>query len=870
MVNVCWRNGRNTKRFEMNIPMKSIIMMIGPTGCGKSTFISQKLKPALNRAFAYKANIQVISSDDYRHKMLDATYDKHDERMAYASDGAFKMMMTHLDAVTTFPVLADFVIIDATNLSEKSRQQFIDKAKEKHYQLVGFCFDFNDREDYFKGTLPEHLYAINQGLKKFKTDTLSEIRRKDFAYFHKIKSKDAEFELTPDPSYVLHTNSILPEFAQYFIVGDLHGCLDEFMALLLSAGFTIENNIIKGLDNTLIVLVGDLVDRGPKVNELLAFLTLNNSRIKTVIGNHDHALQRFIKNGVNDKALNERAAKHFDAFGQMNDVSKALFTDLVEKSSYVLLHDNFVVTHAPCANVNIGKYDFSSLKNQYNCTYGWRRDASSDESYVEGVKQNIHWIFDESKKYDPYHFFGHIACKDRFQVGNKVFLDTGCAYGNKLTGVFFDAKTKRLTFKSVPSPHINETGGDIVDFSLVSKPKLSFESLDFDDKMDVVRHARNKVNFISGTMSPGGSNLENRTLEDVQEAFAYYKSKGIDKVMLQKKYMGSRANMYLFPKDIDKSYMTSRNGFVIRKLELKPLYQKMLDSMYKGFIGENTHLLIIDGELMPWSAMGKGLIDSHFATVGKGAAAEFDMLAETGFEAALAEMQAKFDASGYKDLKNKQKKEELIKTLGESSYRLLSAFDGFKWTTLENQAEHIKIYNKQLDLYGAEGELEFKPFALLKQVMDDGTEKTWFDQSQETVFTAVSEDGYGICDTSDLETAREWFKINVTNADIEGMVVKPLNKVYTPGVAPYMKVRNPNYLTIIYGYDYLIEPKFTRMLEKKSVSNKIKMSIKEYELGKKMLEIPYNDINEQNVAYLDLVAQMVVEEKHEKKLDPRL
>lgn len=854
----------------MNVPLKSIIMMIGPSGCGKSTFIKNQLVPKL-LAQVPNANIQVLSSDAYRQEILGKSLDKHDPLMSYASDGAFKMMMTKLDAVTTFPVVADFVILDATFLSEKSREQFIDKAKACHYLLVGFCFDFSNRDDYFEGVSPASSHIVNAHLKRFKTETLAEIHRKDFAYFHKVKSKNHELSITPDDSYGLGVNAQVPKFSQYFIVGDIHGCLSEFKNLLTTAGFTIEDDIIKGHDDTFIILVGDLVDRGNEINELMAFLTLNKSRFKTVIGNHDHALQRFIKNNVNDKATNERSAKHFDAFAQMTDASKAQFTEIMNSSSYALLHDHFVVTHAPCANVNIGKYDYSSIRNQNNCAYGWRNEVDSDEAFVESIKKSIHWIFDESKKYDPFHFFGHIACKEATVFGNKVFMDTGCVYGNRLSGVFFNVHTKRLTFKWVQSPYINTKGGDIVDFSLVRKSKQSFENLDFEDKMDVVRHARNKVNFISGTMSPGGANLEHRTLEDMREAFEYFKSKKIDKLMVQKKYMGSRANMYLFPKDIDKSYMTSRNGFVIRKIDLKPTYQKMLDLLPKDLIKDDTHLVIIDGELMPWSAMGRGLIDSHFATVGIGAASESDLLAETGFEAALADMNALFENSLFKDLKNQFKKDELIKTMGEGRYRLMSSFDGFKWIPLEMQSEHIKIYNKQLDLYGTEGELEFKGFAILKQVMDNGSERTWFEEKQDTVFTTVSKDEFLVVENTDegLAIAKTWFEARVAEG-IEGVVLKPYEHAYNHGVAPYMKVRNPNYLTIIYGYDYLIEPKFTRMLEKKQVANKIKTSIKEYEIGKKMLEIPYSAISESNVAYLDLVAQMVVEEKHEKNLDPRL
>jgi hypothetical protein len=153
----------------------------------------------------------------------------------------------------------------------------------------------------------------------------------------------------------------------------------------------------------------------------------------------------------------------------------------------------------------------------------------------------------------------------------------------------------------------------------------------------------------------------------------------------------------------------------------------------------------------------------------------------------------------------------------------------------------------------------------------DGNEELFWDQGNDFVFGLVSDDQCLIVSTDDigLDNARKWFD-KIVKEGYEGVVVKPLEKVHIPGIAPYIKVRNPNYLTIIYGYDYIIEPKFTRMLENKNVRNKLRISVKEFEIGKRMLEIPYNEINENNIEYLNLCAQMVIEEKKEKELDPRL
>lgn len=851
----------------MNIPLKSVIMMIGPSGCGKSHFIREKLVPAL-KGMVPNANIQVLSSDDYRREILGKNLDKADDLMSYASEGAFKIMQAKFEAITTWPVSADFIILDATFMGEKSRQQFVDLTRNANYSLTAVCFDFADRDEFFKYTDPKHAWLVGNHLKRFRQEVLGEIKRKDFDFFYKIKSKDAELVMEKDPTYDTMALSILPQFSRYFIVGDIHACYDDFKALLVSAGFTVEDDIIKGNDDTLIVLAGDIADKGPQINELISFIHANQNRIKTIIGNHDHSMIKFITNNVNHKANDERKAKYFDSFAKLTDESKEKFMSIMKGSSYFFLHPHFVVTHAPCANKRIGKMDQRSLKDQGNCSYGWRREFDSDEAFIEGIKKSIHWVFDEAKKYDPYHFFGHIAVAEATVFGNKVFLDTGCAYGNRLTGVFFNAHNRTISFKWVQSTTPkDEANGDIANFKIVKKKDL-FQSLEMEDKFDVVRLARNKVNFISGTMSPCDKNLKNRTLEDMNEAFEYFKSAGVGRVMLQKKYMGSRANMYLFPNDIDRSYMVSRNGFVIKKLELKPLYEKMV----KRFNVQGKDLLfIIDGELMPWSAMGRGLIDSHFKTTGIGLATEADLLEKTGFEAALARMEEKFTASGFKEMKNSQKKKDLMETMGEGNYRLMSSFDGFKWLPLEQQKSAIETYNKQMEIYGSEGELEFKPFALLKMVALDGSEELFFDQPQKAVFDMVSSDESLIVSTDDagLDLAKSWFQARVSEG-IEGVVVKPADKVYITGVAPYMKVRNPNYLTIIYGYDYKTEPKFTKMLEDKSIRNKLKTSIREFEIGKAMLEVPYRDISESNVKYLDLCAEMVAEEKREKTFDPRL
>lgn len=875
----------------MIIPLKSVIMMIGPSGCGKSKFIKDRLVTQL-RSFVPDANIQILSSDGYRREILgkeEKDMSKTDGRMKYASEGAFKLMEAKFDAVTTWPITADFVILDATFIGRHTREQFVEKAKKAQYQLIGFLFDFDDREEYFKYVEdPEHRFLISQHLKRFQKE-LGEIGRKDFDYFYKIKSKDHDIKLEKDESYDQMKLAVLPSLNSYFVVGDLHGCLKEFKELLNSVGFEISGddgdngnnrNRINGNDNTLIILTGDIPDRGNEVSELIDFILVNIDRIKICKGGHDRSLVKYIENGRIDNRIKKDKLKHFDSSEKLSPGDLSKFETIMEGQWYFYVHNHFVITHSPCENRYIGKFDKFSVRKQRSDSYPHHDDYTSEEDYLKDLKEHFSYISSDGKKYDPYHIFGHVAVNSATIVGNKIFLDTGCVYGNKLTGVWINVEYDRvkLKFKSVESNYPKDSSLSIInidDLDIKKDNEIKFESLEFEDKIDILEFAKNKINFISGTMTPCSANRAEKTLEDMREAFSYYRDNGISNVMLQKKYMGSRSNMYLFPKDIEKSYMVSRNGFVIRRLNLKPLYEKMLkfftDNDDKNNRILDSELIIIDGELMPWSALGKSLIESHFTTAGKGVESELQLLEETCFESILEDIKKRYDESGYKDLRKEHKKEDLKKIMGENQYRQMYSFGNFRWVPIKEQMYAINIYNRQIEIYGkSKEELEFKPFAILKVVRNDGEELFW-DRGNIFVFSTVSDDECLIVSTDDigLDSAKKWFD-KVVGEDYEGVVVKPLEKVYTPGIAPYIKVRNPNYLTIIYGYDYLIEPKFTRKIESKNIRNKLRTSIKEFEIGKRLLEIPYNEINENNIRYLDLCAQMVIEEKKEKELDPRL
>ena len=70
---------------------------------------------------------------------------------------------------------------------------------------------------------------------------------------------------------------------------------------------------------------------------------------------------------------------------------------------------------------------------------------------------------------------------------------------------------------------------------------------------------------------------------------------------------------------------------------------------------------------------------------------------------------------------------------------------------------------------------------------------------------------------------------------MEGVVLKP--EVIQANAAPYMKVRNKDYLSIIYGYDYGFPHKYKKLMKQKNINPKLRTSMNEYRLGNQMLSI---------------------------------
>ena len=188
------------------------------------------------------------------------------------------------------------------------------------------------------------------------------------------------------------------------VVGDIHGCYDELLALVELVGL--------GADDRL-VSVGDLVVKGEKNREVLE-LFMRDARFSSVIGNHDRALLQAWKGGRGRlKPAQERCRAELEGgrgrYAAFLD-SLPLFIDL---GSHVVVHAGLR------PNVALAGQTIEDLTEL--------RTLGPDRTSREGTP----WyeVYDGERVA----LFGHWPMTPPRRGPRAIGLDTGCVYGYSLT-----------------------------------------------------------------------------------------------------------------------------------------------------------------------------------------------------------------------------------------------------------------------------------------------------------------------------------------------------------------------------------------------------------------------------------------------------
>lgn len=200
-----------------------------------------------------------------------------------------------------------------------------------------------------------------------------------------------------------------------FITGDIHGAYDLVISAMRKVKFDPKKDIL--------LVVGDLIDRGQNSHRVLAFL--RKSYVHAVRGNHEDMLIDLYAEGVPDETIVKYFASinGFDWWLKVDQETRMAIVEEVRKLPLVIEIDTprgpFGVVHADVAN-GLSWQEFKAKVQArdeniiHNALWGRDRLKFSDDTPVEGIGRI---------------FVGHnVQWKGLKVLGNIYAIDTGSIF----------------------------------------------------------------------------------------------------------------------------------------------------------------------------------------------------------------------------------------------------------------------------------------------------------------------------------------------------------------------------------------------------------------------------------------------------------
>jgi protein phosphatase len=216
------------------------------------------------------------------------------------------------------------------------------------------------------------------------------------------------------------------------VVGDVHGCADELVDLLRKLGYEVSFSGGKAKllapHGRKVVLLGDLVDRGPKTPDALRIaMAVAEAGGYVVKGNHEHKLHRALTGHT--VALNNGLTRSIEQISAEPPAFRKTACDFIDGllTHYWLDGGNLAVAHAGVTAEMLGR---SSLTvDQFNL-YGF---PTGETDAATGAPARKDWALG----YDgaPHVVYGHTAHLEPEWVNRTLCVDTGCVFGGELTAL---------------------------------------------------------------------------------------------------------------------------------------------------------------------------------------------------------------------------------------------------------------------------------------------------------------------------------------------------------------------------------------------------------------------------------------------------
>jgi protein phosphatase len=801
------------------VPDLSLVVLIGVSGSGKSTFARRHFLPT-----------QVLSSDFCRGLVAD------DENDQAATPEAFALLH-HIAGVRLRRGL--LTVVDATNVKREDRASLVQLARAHDVLPVAIVLDVPEAvalarneeradRDLAAGVIQRQRADLRRGLRG--------LAREGFRKVHVLAPDDIErAAITWEKQY----NDRREDIGPFDVIGDVHGCRQELEELLVELGYDVLRDAAgRPVDavhpeGRRPIFVGDLVDRGPDSPGVLRLVMgmVAAGRALCVPGNHENKLVKALR-GRNVQVTHglERTLAQLEAEPEEFRREVEAFCDGLV-SHYVLDGGALVVAHAGLKESLQGR---SSARVRAFALYG----DTTGETDEFGLPVRYPWAQDYRGRATV--LYGHTPVPAAEWVNDTLCLDTGCVFGGRLTAlrypereivsvaaheVYYEPARPFPTDAPAVAPARRDDvldvsdvlGKRVVETRLAGRVTVREENAAAAiEVMSRFAVAPDRLLYLPPTMSPSGTSALPGLLEHPAEAFAYYRGEGVAEVVCQEKHMGSRAVALVRRDGTGVLHTRTGRAFFDRALTDELLDRLATAVSAAGLFDElGSDWLLLDAELLPWSAKAGELIRSQYAAVG--AAARAAVPAAVGvLEQAAAQ------GLDVGELLDRQRRR------ADDAEAFTEVYRRYSWRT--EGLDGVCLAPFQV-LASAGATYAEQPHAWHLALADRLV------AADPRLLRTTRTVAVDLTDPASEAAATAWWE-ELTAGVGEGMVVKPAANL-TVGrrgaVQPGIKVRGREYLRLIYGPDYT-EPQHLERLRKRSLGRKRGLAAREYALGIEGLE----------------------------------
>jgi protein phosphatase len=400
----------------IEIPELSVIVLIGASGSGKSTFAREHFRPS-----------EILSSDAFRLAVSDDETDQSVTQDAF--EALYYIAAKRLKN-------GRLCVIDATNVKPQDRSGYVALAKRYHVTAVAIVFAPNPEICLARNLARPHRHVADQvvhtQIASLRQD-LDNLRAEGFSEIHYLDpATDMTVEIVRKPLACDQRQ----EHGPFDIIGDVHGCYQEMIELLQGLGYrpgalALEDPVWGAYTwnhpgGRKAVFVGDLADRGPRVLESIRAVRnmVVSGNAFAVPGNHDIKFARWLRGETVTTARGlERSIADFQRLPEpLREPTAAAIAAFLDSPAahYIFDAGKLVVSHTGLGEDLQGR---CSETVRQIAIFGKLVGGTYDRNWAENYRGRAMVVY------------GHFPIAEPSWINGTINIDTGCVFGGRLTAL---------------------------------------------------------------------------------------------------------------------------------------------------------------------------------------------------------------------------------------------------------------------------------------------------------------------------------------------------------------------------------------------------------------------------------------------------